>query len=219
MIAAVASIAPAACASKPDAGEAGHETTARHEAGHAAAPASATAASAPVSARDDEAERFTFDQIAIAIHTLTRCTEQDERLSGMWACACRADVALSRRPVPADVAVHCAAYADAAAAYARRPEEEQKRSPYLLAAPDVAPGSLAIFAYTAPCLIEAHRQKSTERAQVCLCRAHAVANHMARFSPTTGLEFAAALERADREVAASGRCSGPTPSAPPPARR
>src|SRR6185503_6416558 len=125
-------------------------------------------------------QRFSSDEIELALATMKACAERDNSPRSMFECACRSDLALSKEPAPADPAAHCTAYAERAVALAQRPEDEQKRSPLQLAAPDVAPGSFMLFAVAAPCLIDARKSKKKAQAFTCLCFAHAIANRIAR---------------------------------------
>lgn len=175
-------------------------------------PARPAAAASPRTAASGEPERFTFDQIAAAIGAMKKCVDRDASPRAMADCACRSDLALSGAQASPDVSAYCGAHADRFVAMTRLPEEEQLRSPILLAAPDVAPGSFVVFSYSVPCLIEASKAKSADRANDCVCVAHEVANRMVRHPLTTQAEVLAALEQAARESAASGRCDRPRPA-------
>jgi hypothetical protein len=162
-----------------------------------AEPGAAAVANAPQ-------ERYTLEQIALALRTMQKCVDEDTRAMAM--CACRSDLTLSRTPAPPDVAAYCAAYADRFVATTMLSGEAQERSPYQLVAPDVVPGSFLLFSVAVPCLIDAIKEKSQDRVTACFCMAHALANRMAQHTMATQAEVAAIMQRAVREISDSGRC-------------
>lgn len=125
----------------------------------------------------------------------------------MFECACRSDLTLSRERAPEDPAAHCAAYAERAVEMANRPEDEQKRSPLLLAAPDVSPGSFLIFSVALPCLVDAMKSKAKIHGLACNCAAHAIANRIAR-RKDLGLQSEYVIELGDElnALRATGQC-------------
>jgi hypothetical protein len=143
----------------------------------------------------------------LALAAMKSCAEQDNSPRSMFDCACRSDLSLSREPAPADPAAHCAAYAERAVALAQRPEDEQKRSPMLLAASDVAPGSYILFAVATPCLSAAIKSKKQVQAFTCLCVVHAIANRIAqRKELRLQSDYMVALGEEANAVKVSGQC-------------
>jgi hypothetical protein len=143
----------------------------------------------------------------LAMATMKACADRDNSPRSMFECACRSDLTLSREPAPADPAAHCAAYADRTAALAQRSEDEQKRSPLVLAAPDVAPGSFILFAIAAPCLINVAKSKQKAQAFTCLCVVHAIANRIARRKELRlQSDYMIALGEEASAVKTSGQC-------------
>jgi len=152
-------------------------------------------------------QRFSSDEIELALATMKACAERDNSPRSMFECACRSDLALSKEPAPADPAAHCAAYAERAVALTQRPEDEQKSSPLLLGASDVSPGSFILYAVAAPCLIDAGKSKKREQAFACSCVASALANRMARRKEVRlQSEYMVALGEEANAVKASGQC-------------
>jgi hypothetical protein len=152
-------------------------------------------------------QRFGSDEIELALATMKACAERDNSARSMFECACRSDLALSKEPAPADPAAHCAAYAERTAALAQRAEDEQKRSPLVLGAPDVAPGSFILFAVASPCLADAMKSKTKAKAFTCLCVVQTIANRIARRNDLRlQSDYMVALGEEANAVKTSGQC-------------
>jgi hypothetical protein len=178
--------------------------------GSAATPASAaTAAPAPAPALPPVPERFTLAQVTKGMDLMKQCAERSLDPHALSACACRADLQLSKTFKAPDPAAHCTAFADRFAAIAKRPVEEQMQAPFELAAPDVFPGSFLLFTLSTPCLLKASQEKSLAAANACFCRAHVFANRMAaRGLPpgATGRDVLQATSELAEELMKSDPC-------------
>jgi hypothetical protein len=155
----------------------------------------------------EPSQRFGSDEIELALAAMKACAERDSSPRSMFECACRSDLTLSKEPAPADPGAHCAAYAERTAALAQRPEDEQKRSPLVLAASDVAPGSFILFAVASPCLVDATNSKTKAKVFTCLCVVQAIANRIARRKDLRlQSDYMVALGEEANAVKTSGQC-------------